>query len=293
MSMHERPKTDRYTLVEPCAGSAALTLHLLGARRALLPYQGSKWRFRHALSECTEQLGFPGAPHRVILTDSGPWGRVLGVVLSHSKRKALITALEQLATEDPRDVFERLNGGACPRRRVEFAAQFLFLQRLAFSGKAVGIKAGRWASPGFNASSAYGLAATARFGKVNPMVPSLIRVLRGYDTQLADVEVRTWQRGALRPLPGLSCTSTLVYIDPPYEGSTAYPNGSVSRDQVVTLARAWQAAGAAVIVSEGAPIGDGLVGWRAQRLYRGREDTSPFRGKQAEWITFAAGRSSG
>lgn len=269
-----------YTLIEPCCGSGALTLHLLGARRALLPYQGSKWRFRHGLVAQADALGFRGVPERVVLTDPGPWGRAIGVVLEHHARRALIGQLRELVREDPQEVYRRLHGAPVPGDNVTFAAEFLFLQRLAFSGKAVGCCGGRWMSPGFNVSSAYGLRATDRFGEVKPMVPSLIAVLEGYE--LAPVEVEAWQARAAAPRAPVR--STLVYLDPPYAGSTSYPDGTMTREQVVRLATAWREAGAAVMVSEqhGVPLPD----WTRGMLHAGRQDTSPFRGKQQEWLTY-------
>lgn len=51
-----------WTLVEPCCGTAALSLHLLGATRQLVPRQGSKWAFRRILEEriASVALGRPG-----------------------------------------------------------------------------------------------------------------------------------------------------------------------------------------------------------------------------------------
>ena len=276
-----------YTLVEPCAGSAAFSLHLLGARSAILPYQGSKWRFRHCLQDYAAHLGFSGRPRRVVLTDPGPWGRTLPVILDRRRLQLLVERLQAVVREDPRDVFDRLQGGAVPHDPVSFAAEFLFLQRLAFSGKAVGTRDGHWVSPGFNKTSAYGVAATDRFGEVRPMVPSLLRVLEGYVTQLVatDVEVRNESAG----MPQGVSESTLVYLDPPYVGSTCYPGGQMTRQEVVALAEAWRRAGAAVIVSE--QHGLDLPGWARSRVYSGRNDTSPFRGKQEEWVTFVGLRT--
>ncbi len=264
-------------LVELCCGSAALSLAALGAKRPILPYQGSKWRFR------MELLRLIGPVDALELWDVGPWGTVAPAVLSPSVRAAVIEALERLAVDDARAVYERLQGAPVPDTVADYAAQYLFLQRLAFSGKAVGDRDGRWSSPGFNASSAFGLAGTDRFGPVRPMVPSLIGVLRGYDA-LLQREV-TGGRGRARP-PSGPALDAVVYIDPPYRGSTAYPGGGLDRDELVALALAWAAAGARVLISEGEPV-DALCerGWTTARLDRGRVDTSPFRGKQAEWLT--------
>jgi len=273
-----------YTLVETCCGSAALTLHLLGARRPLLPYQGGKWRVRRELAEVLRQRGYHGAPSQVVLTDPGPWGIAAGAVVDGGVRERVIERLVAFAERDPREVYDALAGAAVPAERDAFAAEYLFLQRLSFSGKAVGVRDDRWISPGFNPSSAYGLAGTDRFGAVRPMIPSLIGVLRDYDSLAASVVDSHRREAADAPAP---CTTpTVVYVDPPYAGSTAYPNGALSRPDVARLAASWADAGALVVVSEGEPV-QPLVdrGWSPVRLVAGRDDTSPFRGKQHEWVT--------
>lgn len=272
-----------YTLVEPCCGSAAFTLHLLGARRAVLSYQGSKWRFRHALQAYAHVLGFRGPPQRVVLTDPGPWGRALGVILDHPARKGLVEALRELAREDPFEVFQGLQGSVTPEESLMFAAEFLFLQRLSFSGKAVGTRNGRWASPGFNKTCAYGVAATSLFGEVRPMLPSLIRTLEAYEAELIEgVEVVVRHERA--QVFNEDQERVLVYLDPPYAGSTSYPDGQMTRAEVVSLAEAWQTRGAAVMISEQHALD--LPGWQRSRLYSGRGGTSPFHGKQEEWLTY-------
>jgi hypothetical protein len=292
-----------YTLVERCCGSAALTFHLLGAKRAVVPYQGGKWRYRRELTALLAELGFHGPPSRVVLTDPGPWGRVVRVLLDlpHGSRREAGSILSRLTRTDPRGVYDCLQGAqAAPQDDpsidgpAAFAAEFLFLQRLAHSGKAVGLTPeGKWASPGFNKTSAYGVAATDKFGLVRPMIPALVEVIRAYD----------------RDLPALAADDVLTsdgeiafeavgpvveYIDPPYEGTTKYPNGHLDRAEVVALALAAQARGATVLVSEAAPVAE-LVelverGWTTRCLRAGRSSgASPFKSGKAEWITYTSG----
>jgi site-specific DNA-adenine methylase len=195
--------------------------------------------------------------------------------------------LEGLAACDPGEVFRRLQGAPVPDLAPAFAAEFLFLQRLSFSGKAVGTRRGRWASPGFNQTSAYGVAATARFGEVKPMIPSMVKVLKHYHRDLQDVDVDVRCEPAGAPRRNLH-SKTLVYLDPPYAESTSYPDGQMSRPEVVALAQAWRDCGASVMVSEQHSLD--LPGWARGLLSTGRDDTSPFRGKQQEWITYAEAR---
>lgn len=274
--------------MEPCCGSAAVGLALLGARRPLLPYQGSKWRFRKGLLARFASLGFAGVPTAMRLDDAGPWGVVAAACADPSARHHVVEHLADMANENPRTVYDRLHGADVSTEPSRYAAEFLFLQRLAFSGKAVGDPGGRWASPGFNTSSAFGLAGTERFGPVKPMVPSLIRVLSGYDEQLAKVPVGGTRRSAASA-DGLHVDGpTLVYLDPPYVRSTGYPGGALGREEVVAVALRWTAAGASVVISEGEAVQELVdLGWSAELLDAGRQDTSRFRGKQKEWITIS------
>jgi hypothetical protein len=278
-----------WTLIEPCCGTASLSLHLLGAKQALLPYQGSKWRYRKPLEQLVRELGFVGAPSTAVLTDAGPLGLVMDTLGDRRVLKKVILELEALEQEDPLKIFTWLNGSSPPRDKALFSARFLFLQRLSFSGKAVGVIGHRWVSPGFNKTSAYGLASTNKFGKINPMIPSLLRVLRGYLEDLPYGVIFSNQGQAFRPPHEKIAGRTLVYLDPPYKDSTDYPNGAMLREEVVELAQAWASAGASVVVSEGEPISELTnKSWAYQRISAGRNDTSKFRGKQEEWVTYAA-----
>lgn len=271
-----------YTLVEPCCGSAALTMHLLGAKKPLMPYQGTKWRYRFALAELVEEMGFEGPPSRVWLMDAGFWGTAMGFILDPEVREVLIEELKELAERDPREVFDELQGSRMHPPKKGNVANFLFLQRLAFSGKAVGTANGRWVSPGFNKSSAYGLEKTEKFGAVSPMIPSLIRTLEGLE--LAEVEFESLRLPASPKYASDNDGPTVVYIDPTYRDTTGYPDGHITRYEVMELAMAHWESGAGVIISEQEPISE--LRWMTKRLYRGRKDDSPFRGKQEEWVTY-------
>jgi hypothetical protein len=279
-----------YRFIELCCGSASMTLHLLGATSPLLPYQGSKWRFRAELTRLFERSGHVGPPDQVELYDPGPWGFAAPCVIAPDRRRLLIEHLEALAALDARTAYDALHKEPVPDEPALMAAQYLFLQRLSYSGKAVGILDGTWRSPGFNTSSAYGLAATERFGQVLPMVPSLIRTLRSYDRLILPTRLG----GGREPAPppdGPVPQPTVIYLDPPYAGVTAYPNGQLGRADVVQLALTWREAGAAVFVSEAEALPELVeLGWAGELLTKGRGDTSRFRGKQEEWVTWALPR---
>ena len=301
MIRHEQPT---YTLVERCCGSAALTFHLLGARRPIVPYQGGKWRYRRELTALLAELGFHGPPSRVVLTDPGPWGRVVRVLLdlprgSREETRKILTRWSEL---EPRGVYDCLQGAETAPEDdptidgpAAFAAEFLYLQRLAFSGKAVGIRNGRWSSPGFNKTSAYGTPGVpGRFGEIKPLPRALALRLGEYASWLPRLDadaVLTACTDARSNLDRDAESPHVEYIDPPYQSATKYPGGHLDRSEVVALALAAQARGSAVIVSEAGPIAE-LVdrGWRTRCLREGTASgASPFKSRGAEWVTYTSG----
>lgn len=281
--------TSGWTLVEPCCGSAAFTLHMLGARRPLVPYQGTKWPLREQLAALAVRLGFWGAPSRVVLGDVSPWATVMETVFR--QRTAVLEALRPIVEQghaDPEGVYAGLHGGLVPPDAAQTAAELLWLQRMAFGGKAVGVGDGRWKAPGLNHTSAYGVEGTERFGEVLPLGPALLREVK----HLPRFE---HVRGFVGTIPTEVEGPTLVLLDPPYAGTTAYPCGDMSRDEAVAYANAWTEAGAAVVICEAAPIE--LDGWRTERLSAGVGRRMGTGARQAprvsqEWVTFRAARAA-
>jgi site-specific DNA-adenine methylase len=296
--------SEGWIYVEPFCGSAAVAVHLLGSTQAILPYQGSKWKFRRQLTAKIRELGYHGLPRRMRLVDVGPWGVVAPLLLEKpSQRNAQAIVRERIQVfhrMDPRAVFDVLHDHPVPAHWAEYAAQFLFLQRLAYSGKAVGEKKGKWVSPGFNDTSAYGVEATTKFGAVRPMIGSLIGVLESLEKRLTLVEQTglaynevtsvVGAQGAAREPSEVCQRPTLVYLDPPYQDSTNYPCGTFTRGELLSLARTWRAAGASIILSESEPIEE-LVreGWNKEQLVGMAQGDSPFKrsgAKGEEWVTY-------
>lgn len=273
-----------YTLIELCCGTAALAVHAAGVfKRPLVPYQGSKWRVRKHLCDLLASSGYT-QPNRVVLMDVGPWGRAWQGLLDPSTRVEVLQHLRGLVEREPSEVYRELETQAVPEDLDKFTASFLWLQRMAIWGKAVGTRGPRWSLPGFNKTSAYGVAATERFGEVHPMGPSLVRTLEGFAWERTD----GWEAhhascsDLLFPVTG----PTVVYLDPPYAGTTVYPDGDLSRMQVCKLAEHYKSQGAFVIVSEGTPVVE-LEGWQSRCLVGSTSQDMNFRAKSQEWITFS------
>lgn len=268
--------------IELCCGSSAIALYQIGAKKSLMPYQGSKWRFRRQIVKC---FGNPNISS-IELYDSGPWGRVMPIIFNKKLRKKLIEKLEIQSKSDPFELYNKLHKNIVPINDCDFAAQFLFLQRLSYNGKAVAVRDGKWASPGFNRVHAYGAEPRPNFGRVYPMFPALIKNLKSYN--LKNVSFKGGQINA--PSPDGNSSNSIVYIDPPYRKSTRYPNGDMSREEVVGLANEWYNSGASVFVSESEPIDD-LVssGWSVKNISLSANGNSSFKSKKTEFLTYIKG----
>ncbi len=291
----------RANLVELCCGAAALSLHALGAKQAVLPYHGSKWKFREPLTDKLAERGITELDP-VLLNDTGPWGRTWKTLLSRSSLTLVCNILRNYADQDPRSLYEGLKGSAAPiLGHPEFAAQHLFLARLSFSGKAIGIRDGRWRPAGFNQTSAYGCAATDRFGPVNPMVPRLLARLEEWSNELDWGRIEKVSFPNTTPLITVTQSDaatvpvsvdgpTVIYIDPNYRGTTGFPNGAFPRASVVDTAMSWAAEDDAIVmVSEAEPITE-LVdrGWTPVQIAGpSPANSSPFKSKRPEWVTIS------
>lgn len=245
------------TLIELCAGSAALSMHIIGAR-AVMPYMGGKQRYAKHLAEHV------GAVDSFELYDVGPWGDVWALLGEH--HAALCAAVDRLvfSGEDVGEMFARLRAEPVPSDPVARSAVFLVLQRLAYAGKAVSDDCGGWLHPGIDKSSAFGHAATGRFGAVKPQLPTLSRRLHA----LAGFMPRHAARVDAREIqPRAGC---VVFFDPPYMGTTGYCSADLTRDEVVQIAHAWSSAGSTVLLTEAEPLG--VASYRLRREGRKRID---------------------
>lgn len=280
---------DAWTLVERCCGSAAVTLHLLGAKRALLPYQGGKWRHRRALEGVFREVaGVKGSPERVSLIDANPlWPSTLAVVLT--QRARLLAELRPLVERGERDPHGTLryllsqrpldyNAAAPDYETVLTAARHLWLQRMALGGFAVGLRAdGGWAHPGASKTSLEGAPARDDFGEVRPQGRSLLAAVEG----APEID-----RSRLGGYVG----RVVYYIDPPYENTRAYPGVGMTRDEVVRLALGARARGWATFVSEASPVGELVsAGWHCRRIATSTGRVPGGRGTREEWVTYHDG----
>ena len=269
-----------WNLIETCAGGGALTLSYLQAKGQIVPYQGSKWRLRHELTNLITIRGYPannlGSVH---LVDAGPWGDTWNVL--STARWWIRQHLSRMMELDPRDAYDFLHKRECSSDPVLRAAEHLFLSRLAFSGKAVADRDGIWRSAGFNKTSAYGVAGTNRFGAVRPMIPALVDRL---DETWKPIQLRGERTCAISAFYQVG-RNAVAYIDPVYVGTTRYPDVEISRLKVISLALRLEKSCGLVIVSEAEVIPE-LVdsGWTAKCLRGPSAHRANFRSSAPEYV---------
>lgn len=269
--------------VELCAGSAAVTLGLLGGKNARPPvsYQGSKQGYRHAVLWALGLRLGQGAD-AVLLNDPGPWSRVWRVLVDPDGCKAVASIIRGWIGEDARKLWERLRAEPVPEDEGEAAARWVTLQRWAICGKNVTEERGHFISPGFSATDAYGKEPTEHFHAVPPQLPPTpgrilaagsLRFPPDVDQPCRSIDRYHWPRTAvsnldaadIHPEPPLP-EGTVVLLDPPYYGDgsrkiTGYAH-KFPRAAVVEVAQRWKAAGARVAVCESVPVPELVeAGW--------------------------------
>lgn len=257
---------NEHTFVELCAGTAAVSLWLLGEIGPLTAFMGSKRRWRQ---DIVTHMRI-SQPDRVVLVDAGPWGDVwcnltqpairervvalltqwqhIVAVMPDPQPKAVVRVWQVLAQHQPADD---------PATRT---AQYLWMQAYAVGGVPVWWD-GRWSRPHSSGRQA---------NYVTPAKPVGTRRLYLHPTRLCDrisaLDRIDWSRidvlhadvRSVEPIPG-----AVVFFDPPYLGGPRYA-ATLEREDVLRVATKWRASGCRVGVSEGEPLP--LDGWTAARL---------------------------
>jgi 16S rRNA G966 N2-methylase RsmD len=275
------------TLVELCAGSAAISLRWLRAKaRPPLGYQGGKQGYADAILDALGMNPGDGVGNDIILCEPGPWGDAWEHWRTAGGRADTCARLEAWAGEDPRELWQRLRAAPVPRDLGERVATWAVLSFWKFGNKAVCVKNGRWLAS-FNPAAACREEYNARriaegaapsFVDVSVVLSDLARRVRRLP-DLSRVRVHRGPAQSLQPIPG-----AVVYIDPPYQDTTGY--GHVfPRAEVLEVAERWRAAGCVIAVSEACVLP--LDGWRALQLPRRKGARRTWSKQQEEWLTIS------
>ena len=308
--------------VELCCGSAAVTLKLLGGRYAVPPisYMGSKRGYAIAILGAMGLRSGIGAD-AVLLCDAGPWAHVWSVLADPARCGEVATILRGWADEEPRELWERLreeHRGEWDGWTSERAAAFLQINAFNRLINVDRNAAGEWKNTGIGGTTFGGDEFATPAGETAQKVTDVAAWLqrsawsyeagnlkkgfvgpgdRRQDTSSTATATATAggviRRGGVSLYAGSAeaieppddCDGVVVYIDPPYQGTTGY-SATMPRETVLDTARKWSDAGAIVCVSEAEPLP--LDGWHHVEITSARQGQKrTFSKQQAEWLTIS------
>ena len=279
--------------VEACAGTAALTFALFGAKPPV-PMAGSKRTLAKALLERVWPADLP-RPTRVLLNDAGEWGHTLramfdGHALGSASRGGwhrIAGWLEAWIPENERALFDRLRRAPPPEDPFERAAAHLYLQTRTFRGKPVYPNADGtgWVTHGFDPEYREAVTPGAKsrgWFNSRPILAEKLRALA--KVPWPEITVTGWDAATLPDLFDLR--DARVVIDPPYaETQSAIYGVDLNRTRTLALANQCAGRGATTFVSEGAPLVGPLgPGWRAEQIPTRKTGTQL--GIHEEWLTW-------
>lgn len=273
------------TFVELCAGSAAVSLRWLSSR-AVPPigYQGGKRGYANAiLAALGMQPGGGRKDGRVVLVEPGPWGEAWSHWRTAEGRRDTCDRLRAWAGEDPRTLWERLRSEAVPGDRAERVAVWAVLQFWSFARKPVVVVADRWEEHGLAAANLTDSEWRDFRGDVGIRPASLLPDLSDRVDRLPDlsrVHVIHADATECPPIPG-----AVVYIDPPYQGTTCAYSHAMPRADVLRLAAEWRAHGCTVAVSEAEALP--IPGAYHHRLPKAHGVVRSWSKQRDEWLTLS------
>ena len=272
--MAPEPEVSRPPLfIELCAGTAALSLRLAHPRaRPPVSRMGAKTGYADVILRCMGLRPGQGA-ERYLWCEPDAGVRLL---LHAYRDRELATAAADIIRgwkdEEPRALWGRLRAegpAVCPPVDPREVARWAFVQ------------ANR--TPHADVWKTVPKAAVACGVEANLSVPGLLSRFVEAPTLPATIAEDARKVDPPRLPPGV-----VVYIDPPYQGTTGYAH-AFPRPEWLPVVRRWRDAGALVVVSEAEPIPDLMAeGWHAVRIdgeRRGQKRT--FSKQQAEWLTMS------
>jgi hypothetical protein len=214
-------------------------------------------------------------PSQITMVDAGPWGLIWQSIGDGSFDLDRFRQVLQTVPKEPWLIQAHMeNLARQPAIGTDNPYVFLLLQASSFGGKALWIKDGRWRNTSFRS---YWLptATSNRRSPVNPMMPMPPELLRRVEKAVATMRGVRGIHGDLGQLPR-PIASTVVYIDPPYKGTTAYGHEVDAMVQAKRLGGAW--------ISEGQALSEKALLLSAGRAKGG---ISHERGAaNEEWLSF-------
>jgi len=259
--------------VELCAGTAALSLRLAHPKaRPPVSRMGAKTGYADVILRCLGLYPGQGADH-YLFCEPDPGVRLL---LHAYRDRELATAaagiIRSWKDEEPKALWERLRAegpAVCPPVDPREVARWVQISVWSYATNTWGVGSG--ILPGQRRQDTTATATATAVSSV-PTLPATI----ADDARKVD--------------PPKLAPGVVVYIDPPYQGTTGYGTGrEFPRSEWIPVVRRWKDAGALVVVSEAEPIPELVAdGWHTVRIdgeRRGQKRT--FSKQQAEWLTMS------
>ncbi len=280
--------------IEPCAGSGAVGLALHGFQ-PLCSYTGSKGRWA---PEILALAGYRPSTRRLplLLGDAGPWGDCWHqlAILPLQLYRRMEQLVEEARRDGPQAVWDRLVDETPPAgwSSVDGIAAWLYVQALSFRRAPVVVRAGMLAAPRIGRPGewlsrpgwgGYGIREAVLLSRRLWVLADRIH----WDREAISSSSGCWTAERLiSPLDDLS--GSVVYLDPPYQGTTGYA-ADLPREEVLALARRWRGQGALVMVSEAEPLEELVAeGWHQVDLTDGSQTGGNLGRIRTEWVTMSA-----
>lgn len=278
------------TLVELCAGSAAVSLRWLSEEhKPPFGYSGGK---RGYADQILEVMGLrPGGADNgdsVVLVEPGPWGEAWELWRNLLLRNQVCERLRTWAENDPRTLWRELSSATVPADPIDRVATWAVLMYWGYACKPVYPINKKWKHHGFDSVSPYrtDLALAKRTeGKKYEIAPNkrlnmLADSIEALDLRRVDAVYRSISDFESRHYRG----DERIYFDPPYHGTTCPYGHDLPREEVMRYATELE--GFPTFVSEAEPLS--LPGWFHVELKsprgRGRNNFSK---QQREFLTIS------
>jgi hypothetical protein len=264
--------------VELCCRMASVSLRLQGGprSRALLPVSGSKAGYADAILAIMGLTPGQGADAIVLVDADEDVMRLWRLVLA-GQAPAVAAIVRAWQAEEARALWDRLRAEPPPAEEPAAVARWLYLLSRRRRGLDDGgfVPEVRRGDPRRGPDCINGYSGGPPRGLLASRLEALS--LPGAQAHRHDLEA-----GLPSCLPD-DLTGAIVYLDPPYADATGYTH-ALSREAVLAVAREAAERGAAVYVSEAAPLD--LPGWHPLEITATRTGQArTFSAQQAEWLT--------
>lgn len=292
--------------VELCGATAVIGQALMtGIEVPIIPMQGGKTGYLRPILESVNLKPGDGAEH-LLINEPAMYGQFWQSVVDQQLRPLLIERLETLSAIDPLKLWTQQAHQPIPDSSFEATLAWSVLQFWGYARKPVYPTQRRpegqeslfggplwwWKTHGFNRTIAYNGEYREKrgegIGRRDQRLPDIVARLKALPT--LDRVTVTRHSAELLPPQIWGGLGVVCLIDPPYAGTTDYGPYTLSRAQVLLIARAWALTGATVIVCEAAPLADLLgAGWHSMKLPPPRGRGRNNYGATEEWLTVYRG----